>query len=43
MSRTENAPVLVREVLLGRSRTEIALVLYETLSEAQGRPVAVWR
>ena len=40
MPRAENAPVFVREVLPGRSRTEIALVLYETLSEARRRPVA---
>ena len=35
-----DAPVFVREVLPGRSRTEIALVLYEMLSRAQGGPVA---
>ncbi|GEM_PF-4500587 len=40
MSRAENAPVFVREVLPGRSRTEITLVLYETLSEARRRPAA---
>ena len=39
-ARTENARFFVREVLPGRSRTEIALVLYETLSEARRRPAA---
>ena len=40
MPRAENAPVFVREVLPGNSRTEITLVLYEMLSEARRRPVA---
>ena len=40
MPRAENAPVFVREVLPGNSRTEITLVLYETLSEARRRPAA---
>ena len=40
MPRTENAPFSVREMLPGRSRTEIALVLYEMLCMAQGRPAA---
>ncbi len=40
MPRTENAPFSVREVLPGRPRTEIALVLYEMLCGAQGRPAA---